>query len=340
MGTSTNRIAAELDAGFSALEAGRLDDAEAALKRAKKLDGKDPDVVALAAGVADARGNVEEALASYAKLIELRPDDPLPRICTARLELFELGDAEAALETLDGALEFIDEEADLIEAILVRVEALIATDDREGARAALNELSTSAIDDADLALQLGSLALDAEDLVTAARWIEIAQRDASLEADALHLLGRVHEAGKKRSAMIEAWQRVLVLDAKSKAPEGTPTISDDELETLVQAVLEELPADVRDKLANVPILVDALPGKDLVADGLDPRMLGVFQGTPMPEGGDGAPSVTNIVLYKQNLERSSANKDQLAAEVRITVLHETAHYFGLDEDDLEKLGLD
>jgi predicted Zn-dependent protease with MMP-like domain len=69
-------------------------------------------------------------------------------------------------------------------------------------------------------------------------------------------------------------------------------------------------------------------------------MLGVFSGTPMPEGGDLAPSVTNIRLFKTNLERAAHDLDHLADEVRITVLHETAHYFGLDEDDLVDIGLD
>jgi predicted Zn-dependent protease with MMP-like domain/uncharacterized protein HemY len=333
-------MAAELDAGFTALEAGRIDDAAASLVRAQKIDRKDPDVIALAAAVADARGEVEDALGLYAELIELRPDDPLPRICTARLELAALGDAEAALETLDAAFDFIDEEPDLVEAITVRAEALLAMDDREAARAALAELSSSVIDDAHLALQLGGLALEAEDHAAAMRWIEVARKDAALEADALHLLGRVHEAAGNRAAMIAAWQRVRTLDAATPSPPGTPTLDDDELEELALAALDELPGEVRARLEDVPILIDGLPSEHQVADGLDPRMLGVFEGTPLPEAGSGVPTVTRIVLFKTNLERSAPDGDELAEEVRITVLHETAHYFGLDEDDLESLGLD
>jgi predicted Zn-dependent protease with MMP-like domain/uncharacterized protein HemY len=333
-------MAAELNAGFTALEAGRIDDAQASLVRAQKIDKKDPDVIALAAAVADARGEVEDAIGLYAQLIELRPDDPLPRICTARLELGVLGDPEAALETLDAAFDFIDEEADLIEAIAVRAEALIATDNREGARTALAELSSSVIDDPDLSLQLGGLALDAEDHAAAKRWIEVARKEPTLEADALHLLGRVHEADDERAAMIAAWQRVRTLDAAAKHPPGTPTLGDDELEELALAALDELPAEVRKRLDEVPILIDTLPSEHHVAEGLDPRMLGVFEGTPLPAAGSGVPDVTRIVLFKTNLERTAVDKDELAEEVRVTVLHETAHYFGLDEDDLEELGLD
>ena len=336
MARANDRLDSELDKGFTALEEGRLEDAEAAIERARKLDREHPDVVALAAAVADARGEGDEALGLYRQLVALRPDDPMPRICAARLELHAMGDPDGALDTLDGAFDFIDEEADLVEAILVRTEALVAIDDLDSARAALSELSTSAIDDGELALDLAELALAAEDPAAAARWIEIARGTKALEADALHMLGRVHEARGDEAKMIEIWQQVRTLDLA--APPPLVTVSDDELERLAVATLDELPDHVRMRLENVPILIDDLPSAELVADGLDPRMLGLFQGSPMPES-SGVPTVTNIHLFKKNLERVSSDLDQLAEEVRITVLHETAHYFGLDEDDLDKIGL-
>ncbi len=328
----------ELDRGFTALEEGRFDDAEEIVERCRRMDREHPDVVALAAAVADARGNGGDALALYRQLVELRPDDPMPRICAARLELHALGDPDGALDTLDGAFDFIDDEPDLIEAILVRSEALIAIDDLESARAALSELASSAIDDGELALDLAELALAAEDPSAAARWIEIARGTKSLEADALHLLGRVHEARGDDKKMVEIWQQVRDLDARAPAP--AVSISEDELERIAAAALAELPEDVRAKLEHVPILIDDLPSKELVADGLDPRLLGLFQGAAMPDDGALAPTVTNILLFKKNIERASRDLDQLADEVRITVLHETAHYFGLDEDELEAIGLD
>ncbi|MGE5182394.1 MAG: metallopeptidase family protein [Acidobacteriota bacterium] len=333
-----DRLETELDRGFNALEANDLDEAAACVERARKLDRDHPDVIALAAALADARGEAEDALALYRQLAELRPDDPMPRICVARLELHDLGDPDAALDTLDGAFDFIDEEADLIEAIVVRTEALLATDDLENARAALNELSTSVIEDGELALDLAELAIAAEDPSAAARWIEIARATPQLEPDALHLLGRVHEARGDRDKMIAVWQEVRQLDAK--APDGPVSISEDELERIASETLQELPEQVRAHLERVPILIDDLPSAELVADGLDPRLLGLFQGAAMPDDGALAPTVTNILLFKKNLERASRDLDQLADEVRITVLHETAHYFGLDEDELSAIGLD
>jgi len=331
-----DRLTADLERGFTALEEGRIDDAIAASERAQKVDGKHPGARALAAAVADAQGDAEAALAIYRELIEATPDDPMPRICAARIELRDEGDPDKALETLESAFDFIDEERDLLEAILVRTEALIAIDDLEDARASLAELATSVIDEPELALDLAELALAAEDPSSAARYIEIARTDKALEADALHLLGRIHEARGEQAEMIAAWKQVRALDAAGPAPQVS--ISDDEVERIALAALELLPPEVRAKLANVPILIDAQPSDELLADGLDPRILGLFSGTPMTD--DLAPVVTNIHLFKRNLERIAHDLDELAAEITITVLHETAHYFGLEEDDLEQLGLD
>jgi predicted Zn-dependent protease with MMP-like domain len=334
----TERLLSDLERGFEALEAGNLDTAASIVERCQRIDRKNPDVVALAAAVSDASGDIDDALAQYRQLHELRPDDPMPRICVARLELQGLGDPDAALDTIQAAFDFIDEEADLIEAIYIKAQALVARGEPEAAREALAELSSSVIDDGELALDLAELALSAEDPVGARRWIEVAQGHEELRADALHALGRLHELTEDRPAMIAAWQEVRRLDLAAEP--GALEISEDDVEQIALQTLAELPPQIREKLERVPILIDDVPSEALVADGVDPRLLGLFQGTPMPEDGALAPTITNILLFRGNLARACVDADHLAEEIRITVLHETAHYFGLDEDDLEALGLD
>ncbi len=336
----TDRLVADLERGFEALEAGKIDAAATIVERCRRIDRQNPDVVALAAAVADAKGDVDDAIAQYRALVELRPDDPMPRICVARLELHDLEDPDAALDTVEAAFDFIDEETDLIEAIIVKTEALLARGEPIAARQALAELSASIIEEGELALDLAELALAAEDPAAAKRWIEAAKQDPDLEADSLHMLGRVHEFTGDDAAKVTAWQRVRELDRAAPTAPDALQISDDAVEQIALATLAELPANIRERLERVPILIDELPSEALVADSLDPRLLGVFQGTPMPDDGALAPTVTNIILFKKNLERSARDLEHLTEEIRITVLHETAHYFGLDEDDLVTLGLD
>jgi predicted Zn-dependent protease with MMP-like domain len=102
----------------------------------------------------------------------------------------------------------------------------------------------------------------------------------------------------------------------------------------VRAALDELPPHLADALQNVAVVVE-----DENAE--DPDLLGLYQGVPLTERGDvaGMPPDT-ISIYRLPLEDSFPDPNELEEEIRITVLHELAHYFGLDEDRLAELGYD
>jgi predicted Zn-dependent protease with MMP-like domain len=105
--------------------------------------------------------------------------------------------------------------------------------------------------------------------------------------------------------------------------------------------LRELPEAARRLIGNVPILVVDLPARDEVEHGLDPRLLGLFAGSAYSDASSvgGAPQVTQILLFRKNLERMTLDAEELREEIRITLLHETGHFFGMSEDDLADVGL-
>jgi predicted Zn-dependent protease with MMP-like domain len=102
----------------------------------------------------------------------------------------------------------------------------------------------------------------------------------------------------------------------------------------VRAALDELPPHLAAALENVAVVVE-----DENPD--DPDLLGLYHGVPLTERGDvaGMPPDT-ISIYRLPLEDSFPDPAELQEEIRITVLHELAHYFGLDEDRLAELGYD
>ena len=102
----------------------------------------------------------------------------------------------------------------------------------------------------------------------------------------------------------------------------------------VRAALDELPPHLADAQENVAFVVE-----DENPD--DPDLLGLYHGVPLTERGDvaGLPPDT-ISIYRLPLEESFPDSAELQEEIRITVLHELAHYFGLDEDRLAELGYD
>lgn len=100
----------------------------------------------------------------------------------------------------------------------------------------------------------------------------------------------------------------------------------------VRAALDELPPDLAAALENVAVVVE-----DESPD--DPDLFGLYHGVPLPERGEmaGMPP-DKITIYRIPLEESFPDPDELRTEIRITVLHELGHYFGLDEARIAELG--
>ena len=100
----------------------------------------------------------------------------------------------------------------------------------------------------------------------------------------------------------------------------------------MRAALDELPPNIVDALRNVAVVIE-----DENPD--DPDLLGLYHGVPLPERGDMAGTLPDTIsIYRIPLEESFPDPEELREEIRITVLHELAHYFGLDEDRIADLG--
>ena len=100
----------------------------------------------------------------------------------------------------------------------------------------------------------------------------------------------------------------------------------------VRAALDSLPPELARALRNVAVVVE-----DENPD--DPDLFGLYEGVPLPERGDEAGSLPDrIAIYRRPLGDEFPDPRDLQREIRITVLHELGHYFGLDEDRLAELG--
>jgi predicted Zn-dependent protease with MMP-like domain len=160
----------------------------------------------------------------------------------------------------------------------------------------------------------------------------------ALEADARHLLGRALIAGGDRGGAAREWIRVLQLDAVAPRPE---LLTAEEFESVAAAALDELPQELLDELNGVAVMIEDRPSPQMVADGLDPRLLGVYHGVPLNQrsASFGAPFADTIHLFSANLERVCPTREILERQIRVTVLHETAHFFGYSEIQLRSMGL-
>jgi predicted Zn-dependent protease with MMP-like domain len=114
---------------------------------------------------------------------------------------------------------------------------------------------------------------------------------------------------------------------------------------LVDMAFASIPARFRAALDGVAVVIADEPSPEQRREnGLarDETLYGLYEGVPLNEwGGDWLPVPTRIVLFRLPLEADFPDPDDLADEVRITLLHELAHHLGIeDEDRLRELGID
>jgi predicted Zn-dependent protease with MMP-like domain len=121
----------------------------------------------------------------------------------------------------------------------------------------------------------------------------------------------------------------------------------EDFEVAADEAVRSLPSDIAEYVANCPILIEELPGRSTIEqENVSPQILGLFVGVPTTEPGASPTwgtqpkeSPDRIYLYKRNLEKVAQNRSELIEQIQITVKHEIGHFLGLDEDELDRLGL-
>ena len=121
-------------------------------------------------------------------------------------------------------------------------------------------------------------------------------------------------------------------------PVNRPTL---DFYQLVERALDGLPPELSELLDNVAMVVEDWPDHSArsASDGPDDTLYGLYEGVPLTERGDSYYGVLpdRITIFRGPLERDF-RAEELEEQVRITVVHEIAHYFGLGEERLEELG--
>ena len=119
-------------------------------------------------------------------------------------------------------------------------------------------------------------------------------------------------------------------------------ISDAEFDQAVEEALDSLPDEFEPYLDNVLIEVRPRPDRTLMKTRKVPRnLLGLYVDVPLEEQGPEHLRTAlpdRILIFRDNLRRVCRSREDLIEQIRVTVLHEIGHHFGLDEDQLEELG--
>ncbi|MCU1279497.1 MAG: Tetratricopeptide 2 repeat protein [bacterium] len=312
-------VEAHHDRAAALQEIGRLDEAESAFTRALALDPDDPETLA---GAADLYINrlpptndhtetgLEFARRGSRRLKRVRsPHGARPdRALVARLALLEgqalndLGRSREALMRLDAALAAVPDD---LHARYERAVALFDLCRFAEARRAFNDVLVKNPHDAWAHHHLG---------LTLERLGDVASADREL-------------ARARMEAPAEFHSPVEVSPAEFRA--------------LVDGEAKKLPTELRADLGRVNLETADLPDlSDLTAEEppLAPTILGLFRGAPIGEAPEA--EARAIVIYRKNLARAVASRDELVQQIRTTLLHELGHLRGEDDDALRARGLE
>ena len=121
----------------------------------------------------------------------------------------------------------------------------------------------------------------------------------------------------------------------------SPTHLENVADTVIRQVLSRLPAPIQEKIAGCPVVVEWIEQAAAEDPELPEDLLGLFEGRAFGEPDDEHPtSLPRIRLFLDNIwEQAGRDRRAFREELRITLLHEIGHYLGLDEAQVEALGL-
>ena len=111
-------------------------------------------------------------------------------------------------------------------------------------------------------------------------------------------------------------------------------ISDEDFDEAVGDALDGIPEALMHALDNVVVLVEDDPPDS------EPDLLGLYEGVPLTDRDSdyGGVLPDAIFLFRNPLKRMCETREELIEEIRVTVIHEIAHFFGIEDDHLDELG--
>jgi predicted Zn-dependent protease with MMP-like domain len=307
-----------------------------------RADPENPEALLLLGVSQRGEGDFDDALASLGRAAETAPEWSEPAYLMAEILAQDLDRPAEALGHAGDALDRAEEEDEFLDAIFLKASLEIQLGKTKAAQATLAELPPAADVPLppDLSLDLAYLFMEAGLVEEAEHRFRLLASDNDADAEAHYGLGLCAEERGDEAAKRVAWLRTHALDAK--APIQNPHMTEAGMAEVAELALKELPEAARNLIANVPILIVDLPATEEVEHGLDPRLLGLFEGAAYSDASSvgGPPQVARILLFRKNLERMAIDPDDLREQIRITLLHETGHFFGMSEEDLADVGLE
>lgn len=326
-----DQFSAHLDRGWDLVQRGDTRGAEASARRALEIDPNSPEAHNLLGFVAAMEGEGEEAIEAYRQAIALDDTYLEAMLNAAEVYIHPLGDFDQAIEMCDQALDLAEVDEEIIDALLLKFDALLGKGDTEEAAEVVARIPSGPYDNPAHAFLIGRAHYEIGDVDKAAELVEESVAKDARHAEAQYYLGLIRdERGDVRGAT-QAFLKSRELDLELGMPPWSP--GRDVFQQIAEKATAGLNPVLRRYVVDADVYVSDAPGMELVAEGVDPRAVVLLDGLAGEERDRGVRDpadlrpCTRIFVYAINVSRLAGNFEGIEREVTLALEREITATF-------------
>ncbi|MEM1415922.1 MAG: tetratricopeptide repeat protein [Myxococcota bacterium] len=316
-----------LDQAWDLIAEGDLAGALASALESLRDDEDSPEGHNVVGYVYAMEGNLEQALRHYLHALSV-DDGFLDALLNATDVLIQLGETERALGLLEDALDVAESPEERAEALLLQVDALLSAGRREEAAEVVGTLPDGPFENPQLDFLVGRARFEVGDLEGAAPLLELAARRPGAHGDAHYYRALVLEERDDPAGMAAAFVQCRDADLEAPRPAWAEPIP--VFERRVGQALRRLPRRFADRLEGALVIVDDVPGAELVSEGFDPRAVALVEEVELPRRSGDPVRLCRVFVYQRNAERAAGAQDRMDDELLAALQHEMSQAFPED----------
>ncbi|NUO51957.1 MAG: tetratricopeptide repeat protein [Polyangiaceae bacterium] len=314
-----DQFSAHLDRGWELVQRGDTRGAAASARRALELDPSSPEAHNLLGFVAAMEGEGDEAIEAYQQAIALDETYLEAMLNAAEVYISPLGDYDQAIRMCDQALDLAEVDEEVIDALLLKFDALVGKAQQDEARRVLGQVPEGPYENPSHLFLVGRAHYELGDVEKARTLIEEAAEKDPRHAEAHYYLGLVRdELGDGKGATV-AFLRSRELDLLHGMPPWAPPR--EAWEKAAGGAFEQLNPLLSKYVAGADVFISDVPGVELVAEGVDPRALvlldGFDAGDEEPVSGERTPPAraSRVFIYAINVARQAGQVAAIDGEL-------------------------
>ena len=314
-----DQFSAHLDRGWDLVQRGDARGAELSARRALEIDSQSPEAYNLLGYVAALEGEFEDAIESYRTAIALDDTYLEAMLNAAEIYVHPLGDFDEAIEMCEQALDLAENDDEIVDALLLKFDALLGKGDFEEAKALCLRFPSGPFENPSHTFLVGRALYEVGDVERAAPLVDEVLKAQPKSSEAWYYMGLIRDERGDTAGATDAFLECRQLDLEMPLPPWT--LTRETFEATAKSAVAELEPRLSAFLRPGEVYVSDVPGVEVVVDGVaaDAR---------------GQNPTARVIVYQRNVERLAGTVDLILLELKTALEREiTVCFIEPDEGD-------